>query len=230
MIYLPEYPRTYHFYYKPNIQKGDSIYSKEECDIVFNSKNVVIEEKIDGASAGVCYLNDNFIIRNRKNTLKKGFLGKTPAKLQFASIFNWAHDNKDKFKKLLTYGDYSVYGEWMIAVHGMKYTNLPDWFVAYDLYDYSKREFINGQISIDILNEVGFSTVPILSNYVSSVDDLVKLTQCKSSFTDEKIEGIYIKVSDEKYITHRFKMIREGFIQGALWSHEKLTKNRLDKK
>lgn len=230
MIYLPEYPRTYHFYYKPNIQKGDSIYSKEECDIVFTSKDIVVEEKIDGASAGICYVDNNFIIRNRKNILKKGFLGKTPAKLQFASIFNWAHSNKEKFKKLSNYGDYSVYGEWMIAIHGMKYNYLPDWFIAYDLYDYYKREFVNGQKSIDILNEAGFCTVPILSNSVSTTDDLVELTQSKSSFTDEKIEGIYIKVSDEKYITHRFKMIREGFVQGALWSHEKISKNELEKK
>ena len=44
---------------------------------------------------------------------------------------------------------------------------------------------------------------------------------------DKKREGVIVKVSDGEVITHRFKMVRQGFDQGCLLGDE-IKKNKLE--
>lgn len=227
---LPQYPRTFHFPYKPNTQRGDLVSENDDAKIVFQSPNVFIEEKIDGANCGMALYEGNPIIRNHNHILKKGFDKATPAKKQFSSVWNWFYKNKDKFEKLNELaGEVSVYGEWMVAIHGMEYDYLPEWFVPYDVYDYRVEKFLDPDKAREYLHAVGFTTVPIVARGpFGSNEEIEKFCHERSLFSTTQIrEGVYIKVSDGKYITHRFKIVREGFVQGALWSEKVISKNRL---
>ena len=87
-LLLPEFPRTLHLPYKPNTQHGDLV--AHDADILFGDEgNVWVEEKIDGASAGIAFIDGHPVIRNRSHILNKGFLKDTPAKKQFRPIWNW---------------------------------------------------------------------------------------------------------------------------------------------
>jgi hypothetical protein len=133
-----------------------------------------------------------------------------------------------KFDALNEQGPFGVFGEWMIAQHGLKYNNLPSWFIAFDLYNYETSNFVASQIARPILIDAGFSVVPQLHfGKLNSFEELEELANEPSLFTDNKREGIYIKVSDDKWITNRYKMIREGFVQGGLWDTKKINKNIL---
>ena len=109
----------------------------------------------------------------------------------------------------------------------MEYDSLPSWFMAFDLYDGEK--FVDPGVARVVLHKAGFVTVPILhTGKVESYEWLEKLANEETTFArGQKREGLYIKVSDGTQVTHRFKMVREGFEQGALWDKEKIKKNAL---
>lgn len=231
---LPDYPRTHHLPYEPNAQRLDLIATEKECEVIFNSDNVEATEKCDGANCGCCFYEGHPIMRNRNHFLQKGktgHLSKTPAKLQFSSIYNWFYSNIDKFEKLnsLMGFEASVYGEWLVALHGLKYDKLPDYFMAYDIYDWQHGKFICPKIAREMLELSGFNVVPLLHyGKIPNWKFLGKFCEELSPFsTTDLREGVYIKVSDGKYITHRFKMVRRGFIQGGHWNDRVLTKNKL---
>ena len=224
-LLLPEFPRTLHLPHKPNTQHGDLV--ANEADVIFRNESIYVEEKVDGSSAGIAFFDDHPVIRNRNHILKKGLVKDTPAKKQFAPIWNWAHENQHKLEKAGELG-VTVYGEWMWAQHGMYYDQLPDWFIAYDLFDHTKMEFLDTALARHVLREIGFCLPPLLHvGQVESYEQLEEITLERSQFATEGLrEGVYIKVSDGRKVAHRFKMVRQGFVQGGLWSEEKLKKNK----
>lgn len=230
---LPDYPRTKHLCYKPNAQRLDLIADEKECAVILNNENTTVEEKVDGANCGICFYEDNPIIRNRNNFLQKGKSGhlRTPAKIQFAPLWNWFYENREKFVKLRELCGYepSVYGEWLYALHGIEYDVLPGYFMAYDLYDWEKNHFVQTKRARQLLMDVGFIITPLLhSGKVPSYEFLEKFMGEKSPFsTLDKREGLYIKVCDDEQVLHRFKWVRHDFIQGCRWDERKITKNRL---
>jgi atypical dual specificity phosphatase len=230
---LPEYPRTRHLPYKPNAQRLDLIASEEEAKVIFENENTFVEDKMDGANCGICFFENNPVIRNRSNILSKAKSGhlRTPAKIQFAPLWNFCYENREKFDKLnnLAGFDVSVYGEWLYALHGIRYNVLPTYFMAFDLYDWEKGYFIETGSARRLLDEAGFRVVPLLyKGKVESYEFLEKFMGEKSEFSDlDKREGIYVKVSDQEKVISRFKWVRHDFIQGCRWDARQITKNKL---
>lgn len=227
----PDYPRTRHVPWKPNAARDDLVASYDEFRPAFLSDNVEVTEKIDGANCGMALYKNEPIIRNHNHILRKGYVKETPAKKQFASVFNWFYDNKEKFEALNEYGPFSVYGEWMVAQHGLEYNKLPSWFIVFDLYNHEVGKFVAPQLARRIIVDCGFEIVPQLYfGKLKNFEQLEELANQPSLFTDKaNREGIYIKVSDDSWIEHRFKMIREGFVQGSLWDIKKIKKNQVAK-
>lgn len=214
---LPEYPATRHLPWNPN-NKGDKVATLQEASVIFEGERTYVQEKIDGANCGMAYLNGHPVVRNRTNILRKGQEMKNPSSAQFASAWNWMHEYQSMFDALDGHGPYSVYGEWMIQQHGMIYDALPEWFIAFDVYDWEKGNYIDPKKANDVLLVCGFSMVPtLLSGKLDSYETLEELANGSSAFTvDQKREGIIVKVSDGEAITTKFKMVRQGFEQGSL--------------
>jgi atypical dual specificity phosphatase len=225
---LPAFPKTAHLPHKPNTDKLDKVATPQEVAVVFTGQ-INVEEKIDGSSCGMVLHDGEPLIRNRDHILRKGYHKKTAAKMQFASVWNWFYDNKNKFECLAELGKYSVFGEWMVAQHGIAYTRLPAWFIAYDLYDYEKRRWVDPVTAAIHLCDAGFA-MPVLRYRGTGLDgyaELEKWANLPAEWADEKAEGVYVKAYDADQVTHRFKMVREDFVRGALWHPKVLTKNRL---
>lgn len=230
---LPDFPRTQHLAHKPNAHRSDLVASEEECKIIFESDNVELTTKVDGANVGICFYEGNPVIRNRNNILNKGKTGhlRTPAKLQFASIYNWAYENLEKFEKLneLAGFDVTLYAEWLYALHGIKYDKLPSYLIVFDLYDWEAEKYICPIRSRDLVTKAGFEFVPLLhKGKVPNWEVFDKFCQEQDPFsTTDRREGVYVKVSDGKYITRRFKIVRHDFIQGCHWSKTAIKRNKL---
>lgn len=192
--------------------------------------HVNIEEKVDGSSVAMGLLNEHPVIRTKDKVLKKGESGKTPSKKQFANIWTWFYDNRRKFKNLENQvGPCSVYGEWMLMQHGLEYNLLPDWFIAFDLYLHDRQLFLSPLLARPALVNAGFH----VSNQFTTgreFRDYVDLVEGPSAFTNkDPREGIYIKLCNNEEVTHRFKMVRPGFVRGALFDDTKVVKNRIGK-
>lgn len=225
---LPEFPSTPHLPWKC---AGKGVQVTEQEAAVLWTSHVVVEEKIDGASVGMTIDDDeNPIIRNRDFVLVKGYGKDTPAKNQFKPIWNWWYSNRDKFKELRCLGQYSVYGEWMYMAHGIQYDLLPSLFVTYELYDYEQGFFVEPEYARHILWKIGFEVIsPVHIGQLDNWEQLEEMANGHSVYaTGTKREGIYLKIGDGKQITHRFKMVREDFVQGALFS-DTIIKNKLSK-
>lgn len=233
---LPDFPRTKHAPIEPNAQRDDLIANADEFWEVVSDKNhkVFISEKIDAANVGITIYEDQPLIRNRNKILSKNYDGgKTPAKLQFSPIWTWYYSNKDKFEVLGDALGYMpcVYGEWMYARHTIKYDQLPDYFIAFDLYNPEECVYYTSDVFITHLKMCGLHIVPQLSIEGKITEDkLIKLRDGKSEFSNENKEGIYIKVCDENKVLYRFKMVRNGFVQGEHWNKRgTLEKNEIIK-
>jgi ATP-dependent RNA circularization protein (DNA/RNA ligase family) len=228
---LPDYPRTEHLPYKANTSHGDLVSNMEDAGIVFQSNNVAVEEKIDGSSCGMCLYEGNPIIRNRSHILSKAFIQRrTAAKMQFASVFNWFYENMSKFEVVNEALGFSpgIYGEWMYATHGVSYNKLPALWIPYDVYDWQQNRFLPSKETRKVLTEAGFCMPKLIySGKVKDYEQLAAYCKEKAEWSNEEREGIYIKVSDENRVTHRFKMVREGFVQGSKWDDSKITRNKL---
>jgi len=233
-ILLPEFPRTMHLPIDPNATSDDKIASEKDLIELLNLDEVIIQEKIDGANSGFRLENDLPLIRNRTHILNKNYSAKkTPAQKQFKSAFTWFHENKDKFielKKLLGWTP-SVYGEWLYAKHTIFYDQLPDVFVAYDIYSVEDNEFICPKLSREVLQKAGFSVIPLISSGKITLDDLLNYRNGKSQFSsDQKREGIYIKTTDNIHMTSRYKMVAPWFKSHEDWNKTDLIRNRIARK
>jgi atypical dual specificity phosphatase len=225
---LPEFPRTPHIPHKVNGDDSDLITGHEEFFEAMKSR-ACIEEKIDGASCGMALFEDHPLIRNRDHILRKGYFKKgSAAKEQFGSVFSWFYEHKGQFLKLKECGPYSVYGEWCVARHGIFYNRLPQWFIAYDIYDHDQKVWLQSDLTRAVLTVCGFSMPHLFESgycFRTTYDQLELWANEQSRWSLEKGEGIYVKIYDDKQVTARYKMVRESFVRGAYWNPKVVTKN-----
>lgn len=224
---LPEYPSMLHLPWKPNA-KGDRVAGWDVGHLVLGTHNVTVQEKLDGANCGMAFFDGHPVVRSRSKILRKGQELKRPSTKQFASAWNWMHENTEKFRRLdEMLGPVSVYGEWLVQQHGMEYDRLPDWFVAYEVYNYDQSFSLDPLSASFYLTEAGFETIPFESPIpIAGWDMLEEMASRPSAFGTGLREGVVVKVSDGRRITDRFKMVRQGFEQGCLLGDE-IKKNAL---
>jgi atypical dual specificity phosphatase len=225
---LPDYPRTPHLPHRANLALGDYVATEEEVKPLFapSDLTVHIEEKVDGANCGMALVEGEAVIRNRNHVLRKGYMKDTAAKKQFLPAWNWFYENRKAFEAL---EGFTVYGEWLLALHGIRYDRLPTLFVAYDLYDQETGQFVATHKAREMMEGAGLTTVPLIkAGFVSGWDELVVMCNDPSTYSStDKREGLYVKFSDSKHVTGRYKMVRPDYVQGALWDEKVITKNGL---
>ncbi len=226
--YLPDLPKALPLVPDANLTWQDLVKADAYLKIFLDKDvKVNIEEKVDGTSVAITVLDGQVLVRNKDKILVKGHLSDKPSKKQYSHIWNWVYDNIKKFDIL---EGHTIYGEWMWMQHGLEYNNLPDWFVAFDVYDHDRSRFVVPQIARDKLTEAKFTIPTLIHNErFDNYHQYVELVNGPSSFTDlGDREGIYIKLVDGKNETYRFKMVRKNFIRGALFS-DQVVKNKIGK-
>lgn len=229
--FLPEFPRTPHLPYQAtNLDDTDIVASVDSASVVF-AQDTYVDEKVDGANLRVCFFEDHFYVGNRRTPFGKGRLPKNPSGLQFKPLWNWLHENKKLFEVLNTvppFGDgepATVYAEWLWMAHGMKYDSLPSYFMAFDVYDSTERQFLHPIRAKLALEGSGF-VMPrrLYEGPVSSYAQLTALMDRRSGYSSkENQEGIYVKVPTtvKRHVTiHRYKMVRPDFPRGQYFGEE----------
>ena len=132
---MRKYPRTHHIEGSRR-QVGD-----EDLDSVpfgaLAGRHLVIEEKVDGANAGISFDGaGNLRLQSRGHFLTGG-----PRERHFALFKSWAARHQGRLYAAI--GDrYVLYGEWVYAKHTVFYDALPHDFLEFDVLDTTTDRFL----------------------------------------------------------------------------------------
>lgn len=205
------------FHRIPHLNKDISNMTHDDIQLDTNIKFPIdcwVQEKIDGANMGISWLNDGPILRNRENILKKGYSKiKTPAKKQFTSAWNWIHSHKEDILKIedIWQSPITIYGEWMFAKHSLEYNNLPDWFIAYDIWSVEDNKYLSPQMMDKLLSQTNIKYIKPQKVTFNSIDEIVEMSEMKSQYRDGLVEGIVIKTGGVEFLSDTFKVVNKHF-------------------
>ncbi len=240
MIQILKYPRTQHIE-GSRLQEGDQDLSQVPFKVIKN-RQIVVEEKMDGANSGVSFSDDGeLLLQSRGHYLNGG-----PRERHFALFKTWANTFTEPLFEILT-DRYIMYGEWMFAKHTVFYTDLPHYFLEFDIYDKEEKIFLSTAERQKLLKNAPF-VVPVKvlhDGKLSRLADLKKLitpsffiaenaTEILQKICNSKklrseqvlmetdlsglMEGLYIKVEENGRVVERYKWVRHDFLQTALSS------------
>lgn len=233
-----KYPRTQHIE-GSGLQPGD-----EGLGVMpfraLAGLHLVVEEKMDGANCALSFdATGDLLLQSRGHYLAGG-----PRERQFALLKAWARRYAGELWNVL--GDrYVVYGEWLYAKHTIYYTDLPHYFLEFDVLDTATGAFLSTERRRDLLRRAPF-VAPVLvlrEGALASLDELRALigpshfiagdstaklrAACMERGLDPErgqretdttglMEGLYVKWEEDGIVRGRYKFVRAGFLQTVI--------------
>jgi hypothetical protein len=250
---IRKYPRTRHLEGSRR-QPGD-----EDLDsvpfVVLRGRHLVVEEKLDGANAGISFTSDGELrLQSRGHFLTGG-----PRERQFAQFKAWTATLRQPLWERLG-SRYVLYGEWLYAKHTVFYDALPHYFCEFDVLDRETGAFLSTPRRTELLDGVPVVSVPVLHTgplpTVKALTALLGHSTCRTerwrdaldeaaaaagqdpdtvraeTDADDDMEGLYIKVEEGDETVDRFKWVRPSFLtavldSGSHWRDRPILPNRL---
>jgi RNA ligase len=204
--------------------REDKVLSAEEAR-AFLDGEVTVEEKVDGANIGFS-LDESGVLRvqSRGNYLSRG------SHPQFQPLWPWIETRRFALIEALRPG-LMLFGEWCFALHSVSYKRLPDWFLAFDVFDRTVERFWSADRRDRWCQDLGLASVPHLAQGRFSRDQLISLIGT-SRISDGPMEGIYLRRDQGGWLEQRAKIARPEFVEDIdkHWSEESLQKNVLASK
>lgn len=216
------FPHTPHLtWLSPGSPRGDKILTQDEVER-FVTNDVVVEEKVDGANVGLS-VDASGVLRaqNRGAYIEPG------AHPQFGPLRAWMAERQQRLIDALG-EDLILFGEWCFAVHSVEYAALPDWFLAFDVFERSTKRFWSTERRDALCREVGATVVPALARGRFPLDELVGMIG-RSRLGADHSEGVYVRLDVGPYLEGRAKIVRAEFVQaiGEHWSARQMRMNQL---
>jgi hypothetical protein len=251
--WMLKYPRTPHLA-GSRLQPGDADLDQVPFAHI-RGRNLVIEEKLDGANAGISFSADgDLMLQSRGHYLSGG-----PRERQFAPFKAWAATIADRLRPVLE-DRYVLYGEWLYAKHTVFYDALPHYFCEFDVLDRRTQRFLDTPGRRDLLAGLPITSVPVLRSgrftEERELTSLVGPSVCRTprwreslaeaaleagvapesaeldSDKADEMEGLYIKVEEGGHTVERYKWVRPSFLTAILdagthWADRPIVANRL---
>jgi len=142
---IHRYPRTHHLE-GSRLQPGDHDLDQIPLDTL-RGAYCVIEEKLDGANAGISLGSDwnasgasseprsGEVDRRRVRLQSRGHVLVGGARERHFDLFKqWAHTHEAMLAERVANG-LTLYGEWLYAKHTVYYDELPHYFMEFDIRD-----------------------------------------------------------------------------------------------
>jgi hypothetical protein len=202
--------------------RDDKVLVPDEVQPIL-SQDVVVEEKVDGANVGFSVDEDgNLQLQNRGT-----FLTQDGCHPQFKPIWRWLQPRGYALAEVL-FPDLMLFGEWCYGVHSVRYSRLPDWLLAFDIYDRGAGRFFSTARRDELFAQLGLAAVPRLGSGLFDLAGLRTLLG-QSRVGDVPAEGLYLRVDDGDWLAARAKLVRPEFVQsmGEHWSQRTFESNRL---
>ena len=85
--------------------------------------------------------NYKILIQNRSHYVN------SKSHTQFKLIDNWVQEHSQDLYNILD-NNTILFGEWLYAKHSISYNNLPDYFLAFDLYNKREKIFYSAFVRV----------------------------------------------------------------------------------
>jgi atypical dual specificity phosphatase len=232
---LAKYPRTPHLANLGAATRGDKLLSAAESAALLSSgARAFVTEKLDGANLGLSISAEGRVrVQNRGHYVDAAYHE------QFKPLDKWVASHTADLWAVLRAdeapGRYILFGEWLYARHSVPYTRLPDWFLAFDLYDRATGTFAAYDALVAVLAGTGIQPVPLVAHRaLAGLEDAVALMEGPAAYGDAaagtRREGVVVSVCEGGTVTARGKLVRAGFLdtvaQGR-WNRGQLVPNAL---
>lgn len=151
-----KFPRTRHLHNLGGVSRDDLLLTQKEQTMYLN-RNIIVEEKIDGANLGFSMdSNYKILVQNRSHYVNSSYHP------QFKKLDKWINQHYTDLQELLEPNKNILFGEWMYARHSIHYHNLPDMFLAFDLYDKNSATFLSRNKLESKLKQTLIKQVPLI--------------------------------------------------------------------
>lgn len=201
---------------------GKLILSKNEAGALLSGR-VTIEEKMDGANVGIIRHKQGFSLQ------KRGSLVGVSEHEQFQFFHGWANQIKYEQIMSLPVGTL-IYGELLFAKHTVFYNRLPDYFLAFDVFNV-EHGWMPATDRDLFCKAHGFAQVPFVAEGIFQKAELADLIPSISNYGSEPAEGIVIKRYKKDGTKLQAKLVRPEFIkrmeENDHWMHQAVTRNEL---
>jgi len=246
---IAKYPRTPHLA-GSRLQPGD--HDLEQVPLSeLRGAYVVVEEKLDGANAGISIADGRPRLQSRGHVLVGGAREK-----QWDLFKRWASAHASVLVDKLA--GVTLYGEWLYAKHTIFYDALPHYFLEFDIRDgdtfwstAKRRDFLAGTpvVSVPVVWEGVVRDPSSLPDHVANAlyksprwRERLREAADASGVDPERVvretdpsdlaEGLYLKVEDGGAVTARYKWIRASFLtavidSGSHWHDRPIVPNQL---
>jgi ATP-dependent RNA circularization protein (DNA/RNA ligase family) len=213
------FPHTPHLAWLGDAKPRDDKVLSESERRDFLKHELIVEEKVDGGNLGLS-VSDNGEVRAQN---RGGYLTPSSVHPQFKTLFSWVARRRDALVEAL-YPDLILFGEWCYAVHSIRYTRLPDWFLAFDIYDRRRDGFWSVQERDALVDRLGVARVPELASGHFSLRALQQRLG-ESRLGAPMAEGLYLRRNDDPGA--RSKLVRPEFTQAIAehWSRRAIKTN-----
>lgn len=187
--------------------RDDKVLSPAEARELL-ADDVVIEEKLDGANLGISLDPAGGLrLQNRGQYLVPPFSG------QFSRAAGWLAQHAHALAPALG-PDLILFGEWCAARHSVGYDHLPDWFLAFDVYDRPVRRFWSTARRDALVDGLGLALVPRLARRRMTLEAVKALVMTGTSrFGDTPLEGVVVRREGPEFLEQRAKLVQPDFAQ-----------------
>lgn len=217
------FPRTPHLaWLGSGTPRDDKILTPSETRELL-ARDVIVEEKVDGANVGFS-VDDEGTLRVQS---RGSYVVPNSSHPQFKPLSRWLAPRRHALVDALG-SDLILFGEWCFATHSLRYTRLPDWLLAFDVYDRSRKVFWSVLRRDQLAKQLNVATVPRVASGRFDLADLVSLL-ASSKVGTGPAEGLYVRREEGDRLVARAKLVRPEFVQGISthWSRGPLRTNLL---
>ena len=229
-----KYPRTPHLFGSKGTADDKHLGPKESLEFV-GDPSLIAEEKLDGTNVGIHFASSGrMVLQCRGHEITEGMHP------QYDLFKQWTSVKRELLEAML--GDRLIlFGEWLYARHSVHYLGLPHYFFEFDIYDKDAGEFLDLESRLRILEGTGIHTVPVVHEGEINEKGLRELI-VDSSFDarfdnpqtgkiDRLMEGLYLRIEAEGFVTGRAKFVRPEFTERVKlsehWKHQQMVPNEL---
>jgi hypothetical protein len=192
-----KYPKTMHLPWSPGLQNDDRLIQSLDG---FAGRRVIVTEKMDGENASL--YNDHFHARSldSRHHPSRDWIKAYHARIQAGIPKLWR-----------------VCGENLYAVHSIRYTSLPSYFLGFSIWD-ETNHCLDWDDTLEWFDLLGIHPVPTLFDGTwEEFNEGVARDVATWQVEDQGLEGYVVRIADrfhfddfQKYVA---KYVRKDHIQ-----------------
>lgn len=185
------------------------------------ARTLRVEEKVDGQNLGISSAGEGLLFQTRGSYVELG--GR-----HFQGLAAWVMPRAARIEEALG-TQLVLFGEWMAITHSVRYDRLPDWFLAFDVFDRASRAFWPAALRDELAADLGLATSPLIAEGKFTVEELTERTQSRSRVGRERMEGVVVRAAGLGSSPSRAKLVRPDFVQqiDEHWMNGPQRRNRL---